>query len=114
MNLSTKYLGLDLKNPIIPSAGPLAKEIDNVKLMEDAGAAAIVLWSLFEEQIEHEELELHHHTTVHSESSAEATSYFPDTSEYTFGPDAYLEYIKKLKESVSIPVIASLNGKSVG
>jgi dihydroorotate dehydrogenase (fumarate) len=114
MNLSTKYLGLDLKNPIIPSAGPLSKEIDNVKLMEDAGAAAIVLWSLFEEQIEHEELELHHHTTVHSDSYAEATSYFPDASEYKLGPDAYLEYIKKLKETVTIPVIASLNGKSVG
>jgi len=114
MNLSTKYLGLDLKNPIIPSAGPLAKEIDNVKLMEDAGAAAVVLWSLFEEQIEHEEFELHHHTTVHSDSYAEATTYFPEAVEYKLGPDAYLEYIKKLKETISIPVIASINGKSQG
>lgn len=113
MNLTTNYLGMDLKNPIVPSAGPLSKEMDNIKLMEDAGAAAVVLWSLFEEQIEREEFELHHHTTVHSDSFAEATSYFPEV-EFQLGPDAYLEYIKKLKENVSIPVIASLNGKSLG
>lgn len=114
MNLKTTYLGLDLKNPIVPSAGPLVKDLSTVKQMEDAGAAAIVLWSLFEEQIEHESLELHHFTTAHSESYAEATSYFPDQVDFKLGPEEYLDHIRKVKESTSIPVIASLNGKSLG
>ncbi len=114
MDLKTTYLGLELKNPIVPSAGPLTKDVDSVKLMEDVGAAAVVLYSLFEEQIDHESMELLHHTTQHMESSAEATSYFPDHSDYKVGPEAYLEHIRKLKEAVSIPVIASLNGKSLG
>ncbi len=114
MDLRTSYLGFSLKNPIVPSAGPLSKEVGSVKMMEDAGAAAIVLYSLFEEQIEHESMELLHYTTQHTDSNAEATSYFPDLSEYKVGPEGYLEHIRKLKESVSIPVIASLNGKSLG
>lgn len=114
MNLTTNYLGLELKNPIVPSAGPLSHEISNIKAMEDAGAAAVVLYSLFEEEIEHESLELHHHTTTHQDSFAEALDYFPEPFDFKVGPDKYLEHIRKAKEAVNIPVIASLNGKSVG
>ena len=114
MNITTKYLGLDLKSPIVPSAGPLSYEISNIKQMEDAGAGAVVLYSLFEEQLEHEELELNYHTTTPAESYAEATSYFPEPFEYKLGPEEYLEHIKKAKDAVDIPVIASLNGKSLG
>ncbi|HOJ18268.1 MAG TPA: dihydroorotate dehydrogenase-like protein [Ignavibacteriaceae bacterium] len=114
MNLSTNYLGLELKNPIIPSAGPLSKDIGSIKAMEDAGAAAVVLYSIFEEQIEHESLELYHHTTIHTESYAEATNYLPTPFEFKTGPEEYLDHIRKIKESVSVPVIASLNGKSMG
>jgi len=114
MNLSTTYLGLELKNPLVPSGGPLQRELKNIKAMEDAGASAVVLWSLFEEQITHEQLEMHHHTTAHAESFAEATTYFPEQSEYHVGPEEYLEHIRKAKEAVDIPIIASLNGKSTG
>jgi dihydroorotate dehydrogenase (fumarate) len=114
MDLTTTYLGLKLKNPVMPSASPLSKDLGKVKKLEDAGAAAIVLWSLFEEEIESEQIELHYRTTIHSESYAEALSYFPEFSEYKVGPEYYLEHIRKVKESVSIPVIASLNGKSLG
>jgi dihydroorotate dehydrogenase (fumarate) len=114
MNLTTNYLGLELKNPIVPSAGPLSHEIANIKAMEDAGAAAVVLYSLFEEEIEHESLELHHRTTAHQESFAEALDYFPEPFDFKVGPDKYLEHIRKAKEAVDIPIIASLNGKSVG
>ncbi|HEY4756778.1 MAG TPA: dihydroorotate dehydrogenase-like protein [Ignavibacteriaceae bacterium] len=114
MNLTTNYLGLELKNPIVPSAGPLSHEIGNIKAMEDAGAAAVVLYSLFEEEIEHESLELYHHTTAHQESFAEALDYFPEPYEFKVGPEKYLEHIRKAKEAVDIPIIASLNGKSVG
>lgn len=114
MSITTEYLGLKLKSPIIPSAGPLSHEIENIKLMEDAGAGAVVLYSLFEEQIEHDALELHHHTSVHSESFAEATSYLPEPFDYKLGPDEYLDHIRKAKQAVDIPIIASLNGKSEG
>ncbi|HPI37855.1 MAG TPA: dihydroorotate dehydrogenase-like protein [Ignavibacteriaceae bacterium] len=114
MNLTTNYLGLELKNPIVPSAGPLSKELANIKAMEDAGASAVVMYSIFEEQIEHESLELFHHTTSHTESFAEATTYFPEPFEFKAGPDEYLEHIRKAKESVNIPIIGSLNGKSLG
>ena len=82
--------------------------------MEDAGAGAVVLYSIFEEQIEHEQLELHHHTSAHTESFAEATSYLPEPFEFKLGPDEYLNHIRKAKEAVDIPIIASLNGKSIG
>src|SRR3989304_104635 len=91
MNLTTNYLGLELKNPIVPSAGPLSHEIGNIKAMEDAGAAAVVLYSLFEEEIEHESLELYHHTTAHQESFAEALDYFPEPYEFKVGPEKYIE-----------------------
>jgi len=114
MNLETTYMGLKLKNPIVPSASPLSKEITNIKHMEDVGASAIVLESLFEEQITHETKELDHFLTQGTESFAEALSYFPDTEVYDFGPEEYLSHIQKCKEAVDIPIIASLNGVSIG
>jgi dihydroorotate dehydrogenase (fumarate) len=114
VNIKTNYLGLDLQNPIVPSAGPISEDIYKIKAMEDAGAAAVVLYSLFEEQIENESLEIHHRTTYLTESYAEALNYFPEPFEYRMGPDEYLEHIRKAKESVKIPIIASLNGKSLG
>ncbi len=114
MDITTTYLGLKLKSPIVPSAGPLSEKISNIREMEDAGAGAVVLYSIFEEQIEHEQLELHHHTSAHSESFAEATSYLPEPFDFKTGPDEYLDHIRKAKEAVDIPIIASLNGKSIG
>ena len=114
MDLSTNYLGLKLKNPILPSSSPLMKSVDNIRELEDSGAAAAVLHSLFEEQITDEALQLHYHTTQGSESFAESLSYFPDVSEYSFGGEQYLEHIRKAKNAVQIPVIGSLNGISTG
>lgn len=114
MDLTTTYLGMDLKNPIVPSASPLSEKIDNIKKMEDHGAAAVVLYSLFEEEIEHEEMELHYHTTRGSDIYPEALSYYPEHEEYLTGPDLYLEHIRKAKEAVDIPIIGSLNGITKG
>lgn len=114
IDLSTTYLGLNLKNPLVPSSAPLSKSLGNLKRMEDSGAAAVVMFSLFEEQIEHESLELHHYLSYGAESFAEATTYFPDVETYNLGPDAYLEHIRKAKEALSIPIIGSLNGVSTG
>jgi dihydroorotate dehydrogenase (fumarate) len=114
MDLSTRYMGLKLKNPIVPSASPLGRDIPTIKLMEEVGAAAVVLESLFEEQIIHEKNELDHFLTQGTESFAEALSYFPDKDVYNFGPEEYLEHIRKAKAAVNIPVIASLNGVSTG
>ena len=114
MDITTTYLGLKLKSPIVSSAGPLSEKISNIREMEDAGAGAVVLYSIFEEQIEHEQLELHHHTSLHTESFAEATTYLPEPFEFKLGPDEYLNHIRKAKEAVDIPIIASLNGKSIG
>ena len=114
MDLSTQYLGLNLKNPIVPSASPMSKTVGSVRLMEDYGASAVVLFSIFEEQIRHESKEMHHHLTYHAESYAEATSYFPEAGDYHSGPEEYLEHIRKLKESVSIPIIGSINGVTDG
>ena len=114
MKLETTYMGLKLKNPLVPSASPLSKEISNIKHMEDVGASAVVLESLFEEQISHESKELDHFLTQGTESYAEALSYFPDAEVYDFGPDEYLSHIQKAKEAVDIPISASLNGVSVG
>ena len=114
MDITTSYLGFKLRSPIVPSAGPLSEDVSKIKEMEDAGAGAVVLHSLFEEQLEHDELELDYHTHTASESYAEATSFFPEPFEYKLGPEEYLEHIRKAKEAVDIPVIASLNGKSLG
>ncbi|MDB9312921.1 dihydroorotate dehydrogenase-like protein, partial [Spirulina sp. CS-785/01] len=119
MDLSTSYLGLNLKSPLVPSAAaPLSEDVDNVKRMEDAGAAAVVLHSVFEEQLEKEQLELHHHLEYGTESFAEALTYFPDPTSFsdTFhvGPEEYLKHIRRVKEMVNIPIIASLNGNTIG
>jgi len=114
MNLTTTYLGLDLKNPLVSAAGPLSKDIGTIRKLEDAGAAAVVLHSLFEEQLSYEAAELDHYLTHGTESFAEATTYFPDVGEYKLGPDEYLEHIRKAKQAVKIPIIASLNGVSTG
>ncbi|HCY75887.1 MAG: dihydroorotate dehydrogenase-like protein [Ignavibacterium sp.] len=114
MDITTTYLGLKLKSPIVCSAGPLSEKISNIREMEDAGAGAVVLYSIFEEQIEHDELELDFRTSDHTESYAEATSYLPTPFEFKLGPDEYLNHIRKAKEAVNIPIIASLNGKSIG
>jgi dihydroorotate dehydrogenase (fumarate) len=114
MDLTTSYLGLTLRNPLVPSASPLSEEIDNIRRMEDAGAAAVVLHSLFEEQLVLDRYELHHHLTAGTESYAEALTYFPEPSEFHLGPEGYLEHIRKAKAAVDIPIIASLNGDSLG
>jgi len=114
MDLSTTYLGMKLRSPLVPSPSPLSKDLDNIKKMEDAGASAVVLYSLFEEQIRLDSMELAHHATAHTDSFAEALSFFPEQDDYHSGPDQYLEHIRKAKAAVEIPVIASLNGQSMG
>jgi dihydroorotate dehydrogenase (fumarate) len=114
VDISTSYLGLDLKNPIVPSSSPLTCELDSVKKLEDAGAAALVMHSFFEEQIQFEAEALDHFLLHGTDSCAEATSYFPEADDYRLGPEEYLEQIRKIKKTVDIPVIASLNGVSTG
>lgn len=110
MDLSTNYLGLRLSHPLMPGASPLADSLDTVRRLEDAGAAAIVLRSLFEEQITRERDGMVHHMEVSAESSAEALSYFPKPDDFAFGTQEYLEQIRRIKAAVKVPVIASLNG----
>jgi dihydroorotate dehydrogenase (fumarate) len=114
MDLSTTYCGLKLKSPLMPGASPLVDDVDNVRRLEDAGASAIVMHSLFEEQIAREQLSYFMHTDMHGESFAEATSYFPAPSAFALGPEEYLEHLAKVKAAVSVPVIGSLNGTSKG
>jgi dihydroorotate dehydrogenase (fumarate) len=114
MDLTTNYLGLTLRNPLVVSASPLAEEIGNIRRMEEAGAGAVVLHSLFEEQIAVESYELDRYLSYGAESYAESLSYFPDLTGYNLGPEGYLEHIAKAKAAVGIPVIASLNGSSPG
>jgi dihydroorotate dehydrogenase (fumarate) len=114
MDLSTRYLGLNLRTPLVPSASPLSDNIDNIKRMEDAGASAVVLYSLFEEQLIQDQAALEHSLSRGTDSFAEALSYFPEQKEFRVGPDGYLEKIRKAKQAVKIPVIASLNGVSIG
>lgn len=115
MNLSTKYMGLNLKNPFVPSASPLSTTLDQVLRLEDAGASAVVLYSLFEEQINHQVERVDHYLTTYSESYAEALSYFPEPEAFNnLYAEQYLEHIVALKRSVGIPIIASLNGVSEG
>ncbi len=114
MDLSTRYLGLELKNPLVPSASPLSKNLDSIKRMADAGAGAIVMHSLFEEQINATSMELDHFLSHGTESFGEALSYLPDLEEYEVGPDSYLDHIYEAKKSVSVPIIGSLNGISNG
>ena len=114
MDLSTTYLGLKLKNPLVASASPLSEKVETVKKLEEAGIAAVVMYSLFEEQIVHESMELDHYLDYGTESYSEALSYLPDIGRYSIGPEKYLEHLKKLKQAVSIPIIGSLNGVSAG
>ncbi len=114
MDLTTTYLGMELKNPIVPSPSPLSQKIGNLKRMEDAGAAAVIMHSLFEEQINDESHQLDHYLSYGTESHAEAMHYFPEAHEYKVGPDGYLDLIRKAKESLEIPVMGSLNGVSTG
>jgi len=114
MDLSTAYLGLALKNPIVVSASPLSKKIDKAKQLEEAGVSAIVMYSLFEEQIIHESLELDYYLTRGTETYAEALTYLPDTGTYSLAPDKYLAQVTALKKALNIPVIGSLNGVSRG
>ena len=114
MNLKTNYLGLELESPLVPSSSPLSRTLDGLRQMEDAGASAVVLYSLFEEQILQESHTLNEHLLQGTESFAEALDYFPEAPEFKHGPDVYLNHIRRAKESLSIPVIASLNGVSDG
>jgi dihydroorotate dehydrogenase (fumarate) len=115
IDLSTTYLGLKLKNPLVASSSPMCREVGNVRRLEDAGASAIVLHSLFEEQIDVESEELDRFIAQGSDVSAESTaSSFPDLLYKVMGPEAYLKHIAKCKEAVKIPIIASLNGNTAG
>jgi dihydroorotate dehydrogenase (fumarate) len=113
MDLSTTYLGLELPHPLMPGASPLVDDLDTVRRLEDAGAAAIVLHSLFEEQLVAEELATLDAMDGYAESNPEATRYLPSTPGFSLGPDEYLEQLRRIKEAVSCPVIASLNGVTV-
>lgn len=113
-DLTTTYMGLKLKNPVVPSASPLSREIDDIKALEDAGASAVVMYSLFEEQIALETGELSHLLSDGSLSLADASTYFPHKQDYPRDPDSYVEHVRKAKEAVDIPIIASMNGTSKG
>jgi dihydroorotate dehydrogenase (fumarate) len=114
MDLSTKYLGMRLRTPLVVSASPLSHEVSEIRALEDAGASAVVLYSLFEEQLHKEALELELHLNAGTESFAESVTYFPHSSEFHTGPEQYLEHIRKAKAAVDIPIIASLNGSTLG
>jgi dihydroorotate dehydrogenase (fumarate) len=114
IDLTTNYLGLKLKNPVVVSAGPMSEKLENFPRMEEAGAAAIVMYSLFEEQIEAESENIDSALEYGANSYAESMSYLPDMPKYHVGPDRYLDLLRKGKAAVSIPVIASLNGSSPG
>lgn len=114
MDLSTTYLGLKLRTPLVPAASPLSEEISSIKEMEDNGASAVVLYSLFEEQLRQDSAELAKHMQQGTESFAEALTYFPEPEEFRLGPEEYLKHIANAKQAVRIPIIASLNGSSTG
>jgi dihydroorotate dehydrogenase (fumarate) len=114
IDLSTKYLGLKLQSPLVISASPLSRDVEGICRLEEAGASAIVLYSLFEEQLRQEEMDLEYHLAAGTDSFAESLTYFPQPSEFHTGPEGYLEHIRKAKAAASIPVIASLNGSTLG
>ena len=114
MDLTTEYLGIRLPHPLVAGASPLADDLDGVRRLEDAGAAAIVLRSLFEEQITREQMAEHINLDSHGESFAEATSYFPSADAFALGPFQYLEHVRRVKAAVGVPVLASLNGATPG
>lgn len=110
MDLSTTYMGLSLKHPIVASASPLSNSVANIRRMEDAGASAVIMFSLFEEQLAHESAAMEHLMTAGTESFAESLNFFPEMDDYTVGPDRYLELLRSASQAVDIPVIGSLNG----
>jgi dihydroorotate dehydrogenase (fumarate) len=114
MNLTTNYLGMILKNPIVCSSSPLSHNVSSIRRLEDVGAAAVVMYSLFEEQITFDSYYLDYHLTQGIDSYAESISYFPDMQSYNIGPEEYLNLIRQAKEAVDIPIIGSLNGTSLG
>lgn len=114
VDLKTKYMGLKLKNPLVASASPLTRHLDNFKKLEDAGIAAIVKHSLFEEQFIGERHEMNRHLSQGTDSFAESLSFFPEPDEFVLGPDEYLDHIAKAKKAVNVPIIGSLNGFSSG
>ncbi|OGU14087.1 MAG: dihydroorotate dehydrogenase [Ignavibacteria bacterium GWB2_35_12] len=113
MDITTKYMGMNLRSPLVVSASPLSEDIGNIKQIEDSGAGAVVLYSLFEEQIVSEQKDLFYHTSL-GDISPEALTFFPEQDEYRLAPDEYLNHIRKAKEAVKIPVIASINGATTG
>ncbi|HRZ52359.1 MAG TPA: dihydroorotate dehydrogenase-like protein [Candidatus Contendobacter sp.] len=110
MDLRTTYMGMELQHPIVASASPLSGNLASIKRLEDAGAAAVVMFSLFEEQLQHESAALEYLMTAGTESFAESLNYFPEMDDYTVGPDSYLELLRQASEAVDIPIIGSLNG----
>ena len=114
IDLSTTYLGLKLKNPLVASSSPLSQKVKTIQEREEAGLAAVILYSLFEEQITQDSLKLHQDLMRGSESYAEALTYLPDHGQYSIGPEKYIEHIQKVKKAVKIPVIGSLNGVTSG
>ncbi len=112
MRLNTTYMGLKLRSPLVPSASPLTQDLDKVRALEDQGAGALVMYSLFEEQISHDRDHMEHFMDFGTDSFAESLSFFPDPGEYATGPDEYLEQLRRIKDAVDIPVIASLNGET--
>jgi dihydroorotate dehydrogenase (fumarate) len=113
-NLQTNYLGLTLKNPLIASASPLSKKVDTARQLEDAGVSAVIMHSLFEEQVIKESYDLDHFLSRKTESIAESLTFLPEMQQYAIGPDAYVDRVKSIKEALDIPVIASLNGTTPG
>jgi len=115
VDLTTTYLGLKLKNPLVASAAqPISEKVETVKRLEEAGMAAVVMYSLFEEQVIHESLELDHYLSAGTDFSREVTSYYPQEGNFSLAPEAYIEAVNKTKKAVKIPVIGSLNGVSTG
>jgi dihydroorotate dehydrogenase (fumarate) len=114
MNLKTNYLGLALRTPLVPSASPLSERLDNIKRMEDAGAAALVMHSLFEEHLSFERHQYLHHFSEETDGYVEALAYSPEMLQLAVGPESYLDEIVAAKAAVSIPIIASLNGSTIG
>ncbi|MBN1286089.1 MAG: dihydroorotate dehydrogenase-like protein [Anaerolineae bacterium] len=114
MDLTTTYMGMALKNPLVPSASPISHTLDGIRKAEDAGAAAVVMYSLFEEQLKKESEMLDHFLDYNDEAYAEMVGYFPKWQDFKMGPDAYLDLIRRAKEATEIPIIGSLNGISTG
>jgi dihydroorotate dehydrogenase (fumarate) len=114
MDLTTRYLGLNLRTPLVPSASPLSDDVDKIKQMEDAGASAVVLHSIFEEQVRNEQETVEYYMMYGTDTCPESLTYFPKPAEFISGPEQYLGEIRRAKESVRIPIIASLNGAALG